>query len=82
VSVFLILKSYKVILCCSFNRDLIKIKHKYIYKDNKLLAPVFFFAELVKTNLWAICAEQYATYTRFLPRLARKEQNVQKLNSS
>ena len=48
VFLFLILKSYKVILCCSFNRDLIKIKLKYIFKDNKLLAPVVFFAELVK----------------------------------
>ena len=60
----------------------IGLDSQYIYWDSKLLALVVCFAELVKTRLWAICAEQYATYTRFLPRLARKEQNVQKLNSS
>ena len=48
----------------------------YMYKDNKLLAPVACFAELVEIGLWA---EQHAPYTQFLPRPAGKESSVPKL---
>ena len=54
---------------------------KYIYLDSKLLAPVVYFAKLVKSSLWAVWVEQHAPYTRFLPRPARKESNVPKLRS-
>ena len=33
---------------------------QYTYKDNNLLAPVVYLAELVQTGLWAIWEEQYA----------------------
>ena len=29
---------------------------------------VFYFAELVKSDLWVVWADQYAHFTRFLPR--------------
>ena len=44
--------------------------------------PVVYFAELVKTGLWAVKAEAHASYTQFLPRPARKKSNVPKLKSS
>ena len=37
-----------------------------------ILAPVVYFAELVKTGLWAIWLQQYALYTWFLCTQARK----------
>ena len=52
-------------------------KSQYIYQNSKLLAPVFCFAELVKTGSWAVWAEKHALlYTRFLPKPARKESNL------
>ena len=50
-----------------------------IYQDRKLLAPVTCFAQLDKTSLWTLWAEQHASYTRFLPRPTRKEFNLPKL---
>ena len=44
------------------------------------------FAELVLTGLWAVWAEQLASFseyiTQFLPRPTRKESNVPKMKSS
>ena len=37
-----------------------------------ILAPVVYFAELVKTGLWAIWLQQHALYTWFLCTQARK----------
>ena len=37
-------------------------KSKYIYYDSKLLAPVVYFAETIKTSFWEVWAEQHAQY--------------------
>ena len=39
----------------------------YILGRSKLSASILYFAEPVKTSLWAIWAEQHAQYTWFLP---------------
>ena len=50
---------------------------QYKYEDSKLLAPVVYFADPVKTSLWAVWAEQHAASTlHFCLRRARKETNV------
>ena len=57
-------------------------KSQYIYSDSKLLVPVFCFAELVETGLWAVWAEQYTAYIWLLPIQAKKESNLPKLKST
>ena len=36
---------------------------QYIYLDTKLLEPVVYFFEPVKTSLWAVWTEQHPQYT-------------------
>ena len=55
---------------------------QYIDQDDKLIAPVICFSELLFSVLRAILAEQNAPYNRFLPRPARKESYVSKLKYS
>ena len=39
---------------------------QYMYQDSKLLVPVVYFAELIKTSLSAVWAEQHGQQTSFL----------------
>ena len=36
------------------------VRSQYIYQNSKLLVPVVYFADPVKTSLWAVWAEQLA----------------------
>ena len=64
-----------------FRQGIRKFSAKTQHHSN-LLGPVFCFAALVLTGVWAIWAQQDTSYCQFLPRLARKESNVPKLRSS
>ena len=55
---------------------------QYIYQNSKFLVPVVYFAELVLTCLWAVWAEQHASYTQFPPSPARKKTNAPKLKNN
>jgi hypothetical protein len=39
---------------------------QYIYWDDKLLAPFICFAELIKTDSWAVWAEQHSPYLHLI----------------
>ena len=46
-------------------------KHS-IYYDSKLLVPVVYFFEPVKTSLWVVWAEQLALYIWYLPQIGQE----------
>ena len=53
-------------------------KAHYIYYDSKLLAPVVYFVEPVKTSLWAVWAEYHGQYIGFLPQTNQEGQLISK----
>ena len=57
-------------------------KSKYNYQDSKLLAPVVYFAEPVKTSLWTVRDEHMHSTLDFCPKPTRKKTNIPQLKSS
>ena len=55
---------------------------KYKYQDSKLLAPVVYFAEPVKTSLRTVQAEHIHSTLDFCPKPTRKKTNIPQLKSS
>ena len=55
---------------------------KYKYQDSKLLAPVVYFVEPVKTSLWTVRAEHMHSTLDFCPKPTRKKTNIPLLKSS
>ena len=48
---------------------------KYKYQDSKLLAPVVYFTEPVKTSLWTVRAENMHSTLEFCPKPTMQEEN-------
>ena len=75
------------LLCFFISKTALKRKYcrvicyHSIYQNSKFLVSIVCFAELVWIGLWPALAQQHSTYTRFLPRPARKKLNVPKLRT-